>query len=97
MISKKRSKIDIIVDALEVTQKNTTKTNLILRLNIGWRKGEKIFKLLLSKGLIIKNDAHYGYSINIYSITQEGIIFLEHYNEIKNTIDYEIVDRYQTQ
>ena len=95
MAIKKRSKIDIIKDALEITQKNTTKTNIIIRLNIGWRKGEKIFELLISKELVKKIDAPYGYKTNIYFITEKGINFIKHYNEITNTIDYEIINRYE--
>jgi predicted transcriptional regulator len=90
LISKKRNKIDIIKDAVEYAKEDTTKTSLILRLNVGWKNGEKIINLLLSKNLIREIIVPFRYNVTRYAITPEGVSFLDSYNKITCMLDYEI-------
>ena len=92
LISRKRSKIDIIKDALETTRRTTTKTSLILGLHLGWRNGEKIVKLLVEKNLIQEVSVPFNYKTTRYIITQKGVIFLENYKKIRKTLDYVVME-----
>lgn len=92
LISKKRNKLDIIVEAIKITEKYPTKTGLINELNIGWKKGKEIIKILLSKGLIYEFEMHHSNNVKVYHITPKGMDIIKKYDEIISEVGYMVLD-----
>jgi predicted transcriptional regulator len=65
----RRSKIDIVVDVLEVTKNGVRKTVIVYKTNLNFRLAEKYLLLLEKQGLLEKKS-------DIYFTSDKGKIFL---------------------
>jgi len=92
LISKKRNKLDIIVEAIKITKEYPTKTQLINELNIGWKKGKEIINILLNKGLIYEFELHNNKNVTVYHITLKGMGTIKKYDEIISEVEYTVLD-----
>ncbi len=71
----RRSRIDIIIDVLDVAVAGVNKTAVVYRTNLNFKVAEKYLGLLQKQGLVENN-------INKYKTTEKGKIFLEKAKEL---------------
>lgn len=71
----RRSRIDIIIDVLEVAIMGVNKTGVVYKSNLNFRLAEKYLELLQKHGLIENRE-------NKYITTDKGRIFLQKAKEI---------------
>ncbi len=71
----RRSRIDIIIDVLEVANMGVNKTAVVYKTNLNFKLAEKYLGLLQKQGLVENN-------INKYKTTEKGRIFLEKAKEL---------------
>lgn len=71
----KRSRLDIIIDILNVCDEETKKTSIIYRTNLNYRLTEKYLALLLENRWVERIE-------NEYKITRKGKEFLNKAKEI---------------
>ena len=65
----RRSKLEIIVNLLEVCKEDALKTNLVYKTNLNFNLVGKYLKVLLEKEWVTENGGK-------YRITEKGICFL---------------------
>ncbi|VVB87919.1 Winged helix-turn-helix [uncultured archaeon] len=71
----RRSKIDIIIDVLEVAKMGVNKTSVVYRTNLNFKLADKYLELLQNQGLVENK-------LDKYITTDKGKIFLEKAREI---------------
>jgi len=71
----RRSRIDIIIDVLEVAKMGVNKTSVVYRTNLNFKLADKYLELLQTQGLVENR-------VNKYITTDKGKIFLEKAKEI---------------
>jgi predicted transcriptional regulator len=71
----RRSRIDIIIDVLEVAKMGVNKTSVVYRSNLNFKLAEKYLELLQKHGLVEKR-------VEKYITTEKGKIFLQKAKEI---------------
>lgn len=71
----RRSRIDIIIDVLEVAIMGVNKTSVVYRSNLNFKLAEKYLELLQKHGLVENR-------VNKYITTDKGKIFLQKAKEI---------------
>jgi len=71
----RRSRIDIIIDVLEVAIMGVNKTSVVYRSNLNFKLAEKYLDLLQKHGLVENR-------VNKYITTDKGKIFLQKAKEI---------------
>jgi predicted transcriptional regulator len=71
----RRSKIDIIIDVLEVAKMGVNKTSVVYRTNLNFKLADKYLELLQNQGLVENK-------LDKYITTDKGKIFLEKAKEI---------------
>lgn len=71
----RRSKIDIIIDVLEVAKMGVNKTSVVYRTNLNFKLADKYLELLQNQGLVENK-------LDKYITTDKGRIFLEKAREI---------------
>jgi predicted transcriptional regulator len=71
----RRSKIDIIIDVLEVAKMGVNKTSVVYRTNLNFKLADKYLELLQNQGLVENKQ-------DKYITTDKGKIFLEKAREI---------------
>jgi predicted transcriptional regulator len=71
----RRSKIDIIIDVLEVAKMGVNKTSVVYRTNLNFKLADKYLELLQNQGLVENR-------LDKYITTDKGKIFLEKAREI---------------
>lgn len=71
----RRSKIDIIIDVLEVAKMGVNKTSVVYRTNLNFKLADKYLELLQNQGLVENR-------MDKYITTDKGKIFLEKAREI---------------
>ncbi len=71
----RRSKIDIIIDVLEVAKMGVNKTSVVYRTNLNFKLADKYLELLQNQGLVENR-------MDKYITTDKGKIFLEKAKEI---------------
>jgi len=71
----RRSRIDIIIDVLEVAIMGVNKTSVVYKSNLNFRLAEKYLELLQKHGLVEKR-------VDKYITTDKGKIFLQKAKEI---------------
>ncbi len=71
----RRSRIDIIIDVLEVAIMGVNKTSVVYRSNLNFKLAEKYLELLQKHGLVEKR-------VEKYITTEKGKIFLQKAKEI---------------
>lgn len=71
----RRSKIDIIIDVLEVAKMGVNKTSVVYRTNLNFKLADKYLELLQNQGLVENK-------MDKYITTDKGKIFLEKAKEI---------------
>jgi predicted transcriptional regulator len=71
----RRSKIDIIIDVLEVAKMGVNKTSVVYRTNLNFKLADKYLELLQNQGLVENR-------LDKYVTTDKGKIFLEKAREI---------------
>ena len=71
----RRSRIDIIIDVLEVAIMGVNKTSVVYRSNLNFKLAEKYLELLQKNGLVENR-------VNKYITTDKGKIFLQKAKEI---------------
>ncbi|GFO96310.1 hypothetical protein ig2599ANME_0498 [groundwater metagenome] len=71
----RRSRIDIIIDVLEVANMGVNKTAVVYKTNLNFKLAEKYLGLLQMHGLVENK-------VNKYKTTDKGKIFLEKAKEL---------------
>ena len=71
----RRSKIDIIIDVLEVAKMGVNKTSVVYRTNLNFKLADKYLELLQNQGLVENK-------LDKYITTDKGKVFLEKAKEI---------------
>ncbi len=71
----RRSKIDIIIDVLEVAKMGVNKTSVVYRTNLNFKLADKYLELLQNQGLVENK-------LDKYITTDKRKIFLEKAKEI---------------
>ncbi len=71
----RRSKMDIIIDVLEVAKMGVNKTSVVYRTNLNFKLADKYLELLQNQGLVENK-------LDKYITTDKGKIFLEKAREI---------------
>lgn len=71
----RRSRIDIVVDVLEVMKNGVNKTAIVYRTNLNFRLAEKYLLLLENQGFLEKKS-------NKYFTSDKGKVFLEKAKEL---------------
>ncbi len=71
----RRSRIDIIIEVLEVAKSGVNKTSIVYRTNINFRLAEKYLELLEKQGLLVNK-------FEKYFTSDEGKVFLQKAKEI---------------
>lgn len=71
----RRSRIDIIIDVLDVAQMGVNKTSVVYRTNLNFKLADKYLELLQRHGLVEN-------SLDKYKTTDKGKIFLEKAKEV---------------
>jgi len=71
----RRSRIDIIIDILEVAKMGVNKTSVVYRSNLNFKLAEKYLELLQKHGFVENR-------VNKYITTDKGKIFLQKAKEI---------------
>ena len=71
----RRSRMDIIIDVLEVAVISVNKTAVVYKTNLNFRLAEKYLGLLQKQGLVEN-------TVNKYKTTEKGKIFLEKAREL---------------
>ncbi len=71
----RRSRMDIIIDVLDVAQMGVNKTSVVYRTNLNFKLAEKYLELLQKQGLVENR-------VNKYLTTNKGKIFLEKAREL---------------
>jgi predicted transcriptional regulator len=71
----RRSRIDIIIDVLEIASMGVNKTAVVYKTNLNFKLAEKYLGLLQKQGLVENN-------VNKYKTTEKGKIFLEKAKEL---------------
>jgi len=97
VITKKRNKIDIMIEAIKITKEYPTKTKLINDLNIGWKKGKKTINILLNKNLIKVVELNHSNHVMMYQITPKGLNLIKIYDEITSQLEYMVIDNKYTE
>ena len=70
-----RSRIDIIIDVLEVAKIGVDKTGLVYRTNLNFKLADNYLEILRNQGLVEKR-------LNKYITTDKGKAFLQRANEV---------------
>lgn len=71
----RRSRIDIIIDVLDVAQMGVNKTSVVYRTNLNFKLADKYLELLQRHGLVENR-------VDKYITTDKGKIFLEKAKEV---------------
>jgi len=71
----RRSRIDIIMDVLEVAIKGVNKTSVVYKSNLNFKVAQKYLELLQKHGMV-ENQG------NIYTTTEKGNLFLKKAKEL---------------
>jgi len=78
----RRTKIDIIAKILELTKARCRKTKIMYHANLSHELLVYYLNYLCEKGLI-----DYNHEQSCYEIKEKGLIFLQHYYELKKTLN----------
>jgi len=71
----RRSRIDIIIDVLEVAEMGVNKTSVVYKSNLNFKLAQKYLELLQKKGLVENR-------VDKYITTDKGKIFLQKAKEL---------------
>lgn len=85
-LSRRRDKLYIIAEILEIAKDGVLKTQIMYRANLSFTQLNDYLKLMLKNGLlenIISNDKE------IYKATEKGLDFLQRYHEITGLLKSE--------
>lgn len=82
----RRTRIDIIIDILDVAKGGVNKTSIVYRTNLNFKLADKYLELLQKQGLVEN------YS-DKYKTTDKGKIFLEKAKEITQQLEEPIRTR----
>ena len=77
--SKRRDKLFIIAEILEIAKEGTLKTQIMYRANLSHRQLEKYLNFLEANGMLIqvlRDD------VRMFQVTEKGIEFLKEYERI---------------
>ncbi|MBU4222234.1 MAG: winged helix-turn-helix domain-containing protein [Euryarchaeota archaeon] len=75
----RRSRLDIVIDILEVAKEGVNKTGIVYRTNLNFQLTDKYLALLIEKGFLEKREEK-------YATTDAGKAFLEKAREITSQI-----------
>lgn len=84
--SKRRDKLGIIAEILEISKEGTLKTQIMYRANLSFAQLNEYLKFMLKTGLLKK------FRINgkdVYSATEKGIVFLQRHFELTELLTEE--------
>ncbi len=76
----RRTRIDIIIDILDVAKGGVNKTSIVYRTNLNFKLADKYLELLQKQGMVENNP-------NKYKTTDKGKIFLEKAKEITQQLE----------
>ena len=85
-MKKRRNKLDIYADILEVALKGALKTHIVGKANLNFRLIPPYLKTLLDRGLLSKTRKPFK-SRYIYRTTPNGIEFLWNYQALIHAIE----------
>jgi predicted transcriptional regulator len=77
--SKRRDKLSIIAEILEIAKDGTLKTQIMYRANLSFAQLNDYLKFMLKVGLLNKLRAN---GKNVYVATEKGIDFLQRHAEL---------------
>ena len=77
--SKRRDKLSIIAEILEIAKEGTLKTQIMYRANLSFAQLNDYVKFMLKTGLINKFRAN---GKDVYAATEKGIEFLQRHFEL---------------
>ncbi len=75
----RRSRLDIVIDILEVAKEEVNKTGIVYRTNLNFLLTDKYLALLIEKGFLEKRGEK-------YATTDAGKVFLEKAREITSQL-----------
>jgi predicted transcriptional regulator len=77
--SKRRDKLGIIAEILEIAREGTLKTQIMYRANLSFAQLNDYLKFMLKKGLLNKFNAK---GKEVYIATEKGLDFLQRHSEL---------------
>ena len=77
--SKRRDKLSIIAEILEIAKDGTLKTQIMYRANLSFAQLNDYVKFMLKTGLINKFRAN---GKDVYEATEKGLEFLQRHSEL---------------
>ena len=79
MSAKRRDRLDIIAQIMEIANEGTIKTQIMYKANLSFTQLNIYLKRLTSLKLLSKTDAD---GKEIYTTTEKGLNFLQHHQEL---------------
>jgi predicted transcriptional regulator len=76
---KRRDKLGIIAEILEIAKEGTLKTQIMYKANLSYAQLNDYLKFLLKSGLLQKVVSR---GKNVYAVTEKGIDFLQRHSEL---------------
>jgi len=96
-MTRRRSKLEIYLDALWVIKNGTNKpTRIMYGANLSWKPLQKILDSMVSQGLIIEIESGERgdkRTTKIYNMTQKGENVLQYFNRAKEMLPIEEIAR----
>jgi predicted transcriptional regulator len=77
--SKRRDKLSIIAEILEIAREGTLKTQIMYKANLSFAQLNDYLKFMLKKGLLNKFHAK---EKEVYAATEKGLDFLQRHSEL---------------
>ena len=77
--TKRRDKLGIIAEILEIAKEGTLKTQIMYKANLSYAQLNDYLKFLLKSGLLKKLVSR---GKDVYAVTEKGIDFLQRHSEL---------------
>jgi predicted transcriptional regulator len=84
--AKRRDKLYIVAEVLEIAKDGTLKTQIMYRANLSFTQLNEYLDFMLKIGLLRKDLTN---GKDVYSATEKGVAFLERYREITELLKTE--------
>lgn len=84
--TKRRDKLYIIAEILEIAKNGALKTQIMYKANLSFAQLNNYLTFILKTQLLMRNREH---QKNVYRTTDKGFEFLENYNEISDLLHVE--------
>jgi predicted transcriptional regulator len=84
--AKRRDKLYIVAEVLEIAKDGTLKTQIMYRANLSFTQLNEYLDFMLKIGLLCKDLTN---GKDVYNATEKGVAFLERYREITELLKTE--------